>query len=94
MFKSKEDAIKFEDKLMEQFLVRGSRSEDYLEGFVKETYYYCDENLMENHKQEMLNSGWSVDELEGDKGVVFTDVETNEDWKYSKLTYKCDIEVW
>lgn len=87
MFKSKEDAIKFEDRLMEQFLVRGSRYEDYLEGNVKETYYYCDEDLMENHKKVMLNRGWCVDTLEGDKGVVYTDTNGDE-WSYNRLVYK------
>lgn len=87
MFKSKEDAIKFEDRLMEQFLVRGSRYEDYLDGYVKETYYYCDEDLMENHKKVMLNSGWSIDKLEGNKGVVYTDINGDE-WSYDRLVYK------
>lgn len=42
VFKNREDALAFDSKVVEQFIVQGSRIEDFIRKEVSETYYYAD----------------------------------------------------
>lgn len=86
IFETEKQAIDFDKRLWENFVIGGIEIKNFIEGTIAETYYYCDDDVQNQHKEEMKNKGWIVDTSRGVKETVY--VGNIAKWEYNRLVFK------